>query len=116
MASSKEPLADRAANLIPTPFVVGNGGTVLRYAATLTLTSAELGNTDGWVVVRVRGPASGMYPVALESGRVQIDPTGTNAGDFATFSGGRRPFALGNPIFLDRDGNGFYDAPFPLEQ
>ena len=48
---------------------------------------------DGWVVVRVEGEEP-LAPIVGD--RVRYDV---------------RPFALTNPIFLDRDGNGRYDAP-----
>jgi hypothetical protein len=62
---------------------------VVRLRERLTLPVAA----DSWVVARVDGDVP-LAPVVGD--RVHFDV---------------RPFALTNPVFLDRDGNGAYDAP-----
>ena len=56
--------------LAPTEVLRGNGGLGLTFDATVSLT--DLPATDGWVVVRVRGPGSSQMPVALSSGWVPM--------------------------------------------
>jgi hypothetical protein len=62
---------------------------VVRFKNYFDLTSRQ----DGWIVVRVDGDK----------------PLAPVVGDFRHFD--VRPLALSNPIFLDVDGNGRYDAP-----
>lgn len=90
-----------------------NGGLGRRYEATVTLDSQTLGSRDGWLVVRVRGPGSCQYPVALTTGSATIHASGATPETFVTYHPSAEPFALGNPIFLDRNGNGRYDPPYP---
>src|SRR5207237_10020783 len=65
----------------------GAGGLRLRGEAELDVPA------DGWVVARVEGDVP-LAPVVGD--RIHFDV---------------RPFALTNPGFLDRGGNGAYDAP-----
>jgi hypothetical protein len=102
-------------NLIASDVSRANGGLGRRYQASVTLDDDDLGWRDGWLVVRVRGPGSSQYPVALSAGGATIHPTGTSPETFVTYHHNREPFALGNPIFLDRNGNGRYDPPHPLQ-
>jgi hypothetical protein len=77
-----------------------NGREVKRWAVAPSQTVLRLHerfelplDADGWVVARVDG-SEPLAPVVGD--RVHFDV---------------RPFALTNPVFLDRDGNGVYDPP-----
>ncbi len=111
-----EPVGDRVESLVAVEVDRPNGSRALRYDLYLTYSPAELdaliGEGDGWLVVRVRGLGEGTYPVNLDGG-VILNPEATSPGEFAQFVGGYQPFAVGNPIFFDRDGTGEYDPPYP---
>ena len=111
---SAEPPSDLTISLTGQTVSRANGGTGQIFTGSFTLDTVTLGESDGWIVVRVFGPAGTLYPVVLTSGGATVNVDGTTPETFAQFGSGYRPFAMGNPIFIDRDGNGVYDAPFPL--
>ncbi len=94
--------------------------------ARITLSAAQLtdligaSEKDAWIVVRVKGSGSSLAPVLLRSAQVTFetvvgDSPGFVGAEFSSYiriSGGVRPSALGNPIYIDRDGNGKFDPPF----
>lgn len=62
---------------------------------------------DAWIVAEVRG-SRGMYPY-LGAGVSRATPLSELMSP--SFSGGIFPLALTNPAFVDRNGNGRFDAP-----
>ncbi|MBI3180062.1 MAG: hypothetical protein HYZ27_10400 [Deltaproteobacteria bacterium] len=104
----------RTAALAQDEVLRGNGGRARVFSARVTLTSAELGAGDGWLVVRVRGQNSSLYPVTFRDGGASFDVNATTPESFVTFQGGMEPYAFSNPVFIDRNGNGHYDPPYPM--
>ncbi len=92
--------------------------------ANLTVNVPMPAGRDSWIIVEARGDRS-MWPVVtpLEVPSIQLkDAVGTLAGAFNIeldpFENLRpdrvmviKPYAFTNPIFVDVDGNGLYDAP-----
>ncbi len=69
---------------------------------------------DAWLVIRVRGPESSMTPVYTAGATINVDNTANTVTGFAKFTGGQAPFAIAQAIYLDRDENALYSAPFTL--
>jgi hypothetical protein len=80
-----------------------------RFDATIEVPEFQLPDAgkDAWIVVEVRG-SRGLYPY-LGSGVSASTPIAELQS--STFAGGVFPLAFTNPAFIDRNGNGRYDAP-----
>jgi hypothetical protein len=124
--------------VVPSPVVLGNGGTRLTATAQLVLTGGNLPATDFWVVVVVRGrdgisrPHFPMAPSSIFPKSCSGDPCRpcvSTSGDCSPFFAGTCTItnqnttelsdgnlgqcgvtsqAITNPLFVDRDGDGLY--------
>jgi hypothetical protein len=108
--------ADGGAQPLVVSSVVKNattGDSVLVIDITVTIALADLPNQvagrDSWLFVRVSGEGS-LYPIVPSLG-------GTDLTDLveigrSALTGGAFPLAVTNPILLDANNNGSYQAPF----
>lgn len=97
-----------ARDVTPTVLVRPNGGKVLLADVDVPLTV----DVDAVVVVRVTG-SEPLYPFLSMRGQstAVINPAPHDASDFFTSRSGPTALAISNPIFIDRNANGRYDAP-----
>ena len=107
--SGQPPRAIPLIDLTPVATARPNGGVawVVSVDVPLDLDAAPFDGGDSWICVRVGGSTDLLYPLMFGGGG-QIDATATTAADFFTNRSGPRPYAMTNPIFVDRDGDGSY--------
>ena len=94
-------------HLEPTPVQRANGGQALVATADIAINTNEepFGGRDGWLIARVGGQHSHLYPV-LPKGGGTLDTSADTPEEFLSDTFGEHPYALTNPIFLDGNGDG----------
>lgn len=97
--------------IVPQQVVRPNGGVawVAEIDLLLDLTELPRSNGDSWVVVRVGGTQSNLFPV-VTSGGGTLNLEATTPETFLTGRHGTHPHALTNPIFIDMDGDGLWNG------
>ncbi len=98
--------------LTPNEVVRGNGGRALvaDLNVEIDMQAPPFDAKDSWIVVRVGGPGSTVFPVTPGGGTVNTSAATPAA--FLSSRGGVFPYAMTNPILIDADSDGqFWPAP-----
>ncbi len=100
-----EPAVPRV-ELVPRPVMRPNGGVahVSEVEIPIDFSASPFTNGDSWLVVRVGGDRTPMFPYTPGGGT--LDTSATTAAAFLSGRHGQLPYAVTNPIFIDGDGDG----------
>lgn len=95
--------------VVPKQVVRPNGGTawVAEMDLLLDLSLLPRSDRDSWVIVRVGGTQSNLFPVMVNGGGT-LDVTATTPETFLSNRRGLHAYAITNPIFIDVDGDGVW--------
>jgi hypothetical protein len=83
----------------------GGWGLVANAEIPIDLDAEPFAGRDSWLIVRVGGTTSVLFPV-VQGGGGTLDLDAETPETFLTSRHGARPYACTNPIFIDADGDG----------
>ena len=95
--------------MTPEPVLRANGGTawVAEKDLLIDLSQIPRGDRDTWLVVRVGGTESNLFPV-MPTGGGTLDTSAETPETFFTDRHGIHAYVLTNPIYIDVDGDGLW--------